>query len=141
MSDPHPPRYVPDQALPPYTYVPGRSPHPISDPAGHQFGQTLQLPDARDVNHWQTNRAYLCGIDLFNHGYYWEAHETWEGLWHQCGRKGTTADYLKALIKLAAARVKHLAGTPRGVKSHSQRAAVLLRAVAAALGAASECYL
>ncbi|TGQ49534.1 DUF309 domain-containing protein, partial [Mesorhizobium sp. M1C.F.Ca.ET.210.01.1.1] len=22
------------------------------------------------------------GIDLFNHGYYWEAHEAWEPLWH-----------------------------------------------------------
>jgi hypothetical protein len=141
MSDPHPPRYVPDKALPPYTYVPSRSPHPISDPAGHQFGQPPQPPDPLDVDHWQTNRAYLYGIDLFNHGYYWEAHETWEGLWHQCGRKGTTADFLKALIKLAAAGVKHLAGTPRGVKSHSKRAAELLRGVAGALGPETEYFL
>ncbi len=139
MSDPHPPRYLPDRPLPLYTYVPGRSPHPVSDPAGHQFGQTPEPPDALDVAHWQANRAYRYGIDLFNHGYYWEAHEAWESLWHQCGRTGTTADFLKALIKLAAAGVKHLEGTPRGVQSHSERAAELLRGVATSLEA--HCFL
>ena len=139
MSDPHPPRYLPDQPLPSYTYIPGRSPHPISDPAGHQFGQPPEPPDSLDVDHWQANRAYRYGIDLFNHGYYWEAHEAWEGLWHQCGRKGTTADFLKALIHLAAAGVKHLAGTPRGVQSHGQRAAELLRGVVESL--AADCFL
>jgi predicted metal-dependent hydrolase len=68
-------------------------------------------------------------VDLFNHGYYWEAHEAWEGLWHACGRKGTTADFLKGLIQLAAAGVKHLEGKPDGRKSHARRAAELWRGV------------
>jgi hypothetical protein len=126
------PRYVPDCPLPPYTYIPGRSPHPLSDPAGHQYGRTPEAPDPIDAATWQTNRTYLLGIDLFNHGFYWEAHEAWEGLWHKSGRRGTDADFLKALIHLAAAGVKGLAGTPRGVLSHSRRAADLLRIVAAA---------
>jgi uncharacterized protein len=130
MSEP--PRYVPDCPLPPYTYIPGRSPHPVSDPAGHQHGRTPQTPDAIDAATWATNRFYLFGIDLFNHGFYWEAHEAWESLWHKCGRRGTDADFLKGLIHLAAAGVKGLAETPRGVLSHSRRAAVLLRIVAAA---------
>jgi uncharacterized protein len=25
--------------------------------------------------------AFGWGLDVFNHGYYWEAHEAWEGLW------------------------------------------------------------
>jgi hypothetical protein len=123
-----PQRYAPDGPLPPYTYVPGRSPHPISDPAGHQFGQTPEVPDALTDQTWQTNRTYLYGIDLFNNGFFWEAHEAWEALWHRAGRKGATADFLKALIQLAAAGVKHLTGTPRGVASHGRRAAELFRA-------------
>jgi predicted metal-dependent hydrolase len=74
------------------------------------------------------------GCDLFNLGYYWEAHETWEGLWHACGRRGTTADFLKGLIKLAAAGVKAREGRPQGVARHAARAAELFASVRAAHG-------
>ena len=50
--------------------------------------------------------------DLLNHGFYWEAHEAWETLWHAAGRKGEIADFLKGLIKLAAAAVKAREGNP-----------------------------
>jgi predicted metal-dependent hydrolase len=71
----------------------------------------------------------LDGIDLFNHGYYWEAHESWEAVWHAAGRKGWHADFLKSLIKLAAALVKAREGKPEGVRRHAQRAADLLSAI------------
>jgi uncharacterized protein len=45
------------------------------------------------------------------------------------------ADFLKGLIKLAAAGVKALEGTPEGVKSHSGRAAELWRGVSRSLEA------
>jgi predicted metal-dependent hydrolase len=73
-------------------------------------------------------------MDLFNHGYYWEAHEVWEGLWHACGRRGEAADFLKGLIHLAAAGVKVREGVPRGVNSHATRAAKLFRRIADAVG-------
>jgi uncharacterized protein len=138
---PQRPRYVPDRPLPPYTYVPGRSPHPVSDPAGHQFGQIPEPPAAIDPDNWQMNRAYLYGTDLFNHGYYWEAHEAWEGLWHLCGRKGVTADFLKGLIKLAAAGVKVREGQARGVRSHATNAAALFHRTAERLGKRDARYL
>jgi hypothetical protein len=59
---------------------------------------------------------------LFNAGYYWEAHEVWEGLWHANGRRGATADVLKGLIKLAAAGVKVREGQQHGVRTHARRA-------------------
>jgi hypothetical protein len=128
MSSPRPiPRFVPEEPLPPYTHVPGVTPHPVSDPRGHSHGITAERPAAPDPQRWQSCRAYLRGVDLFNHGYFWEAHEVWEGLWHACGRTGVTADFFKGLIKLAAAGVKHLAGNPRGVRSHACRAAELWR--------------
>ncbi len=129
-----PPRLLPDEPLPRYAHVPGRTPHPHSDPAGHSFGvQAVLLPEP-DPLRWQDNRAYLRGLDLFNAQFYWESHEAWEALWMAAGRTGATADFLKGLIKLAAAGVKQLEGRPEGVRSHARRAAELLRAVAGETG-------
>ncbi len=75
------PRFLPERAFPPYTYVPGQAPHPIRDPAGHMHGVEPE-PAELHVEDWWNCTEYLWGIDLFNHGYYWEAHEVWEGLWH-----------------------------------------------------------
>ncbi|MGH7171096.1 MAG: DUF309 domain-containing protein [Gemmataceae bacterium] len=136
-----PPRFVLDAAFPPYTFVPGRTPHPVRDPAGHLFGRTLELPPPLDPARWQDSRAYLHGIDLFNHGYYWEAHEEWEGLWRTAGRTGSTADFLKGLIKLAAAGVKVRQGQPRGIASHADGATELFRELAQQLGGADAVYL
>jgi hypothetical protein len=125
-------RLLLDEPFPPYSFVPGRSPHPISDPAGHSFGTAGQPPAEFDPERWATNRTYLFAIDLFNHGYYWEAHEAWESLWHACGRSGRVADFLKGLIKLAAAGVKVREGRRSGVIGHARAAAELFRHAATA---------
>lgn len=52
------------------------------------------------------NEDYLYGLDLFNHGYFWESHVWWEALWNKAKRKGELADFLKGLIKLGAGGVK-----------------------------------
>jgi uncharacterized protein len=135
MNDSDPPRFVPDEPLPPYSYVPGQFPHPTRDALGHSFGHVAAQPPPVEPERWEASRAYLRGCDLFNHGYYWEAHEVWEGLWHAWGRQGTTADFLKGLIKLAAAGVKVREGRPRGVARHATRAAELFHQVHAAIGA------
>src|SRR3981081_2459548 len=41
------------------------------------------------------------GIDLFNSGRYWEAHEAWEEVWMP-DRKGPDASFYKGLIQIAA---------------------------------------
>jgi uncharacterized protein len=122
-------RLVPDEPFPPYAFIPGRTPHPTSDPAGHSFGIGPVVPLKVEPEQWQECRPYLLGIDLFNGGYYWESHVAWESLWLACGRKGIAADFLKGLIKLAAAGVKALEGNPEGVRSHSGRVAVLWQGV------------
>jgi hypothetical protein len=135
------PRLAPDQPFPAYSYVPGRSPHPLSDPHGHSFGAKSQRPEPPDPDQWRVCRPYLYGIDLFNHGYYWEAHEVWEGLWHACGRSGQTACFLKGLIKLAAAGVKVREGMAEGVQSHARRAIELFQQTAKEMGKADARYL
>jgi predicted metal-dependent hydrolase len=136
-----PPRFVPHAGFPPYTFIPGRTPHPERDPEGHLFGKTSEIPPILDPNRWQESQAYLHGVDLFNHGYYWEAHEVWEGLWRAAGRTGPTAGFLKGLIKLAAAGVKVRQGQPRGVASHAAGAADLFRGIARQFGDEDTVYL
>lgn len=83
---------------------------------------------------WSKNSAYLHGIELFNDGSYWEAHEVWEGLWKLAGRHGPLADFLKGLIKLAAAGVKLQKNVPAGVVSHASRATQLFELTRQAVG-------
>jgi hypothetical protein len=123
-------RYVPDLPLPAYSFVPGHSPHPFSDPRGHSYQRPGDRPARPDAKRWADCRTYLIALDLFNHGYYWEAHETWEGLWHAAGRHGFLADFFKALIQLAVAGVKVRQGQPEGARWHVCRAADLLQHVA-----------
>jgi predicted metal-dependent hydrolase len=110
--------------LPPYSYVPGgRWPHPISSPLGHLHGRVPERPPAIEGDAWPDSKAYLRGVQLFNAGYYWEAHEAWEALWHAHGRRGAVATVLQGLIKLAAAGVKIREGRATGARTHARRAA------------------
>ena len=129
------PRYRPDVKFPPYAYVPGRTAHPVSDPRGHSYGRAPAKVAAPDPENPGGSPELLYAVDLFNHGYYWEAHEVWESLWHACGRTGSTADFLKGLIKLAAAGVKAREGKAAGVRRHAQRAAELFETCSPATGA------
>lgn len=116
--------------FPPYTYVPGKAPHPIRDPEGHRFGQPEPHVDHFDPAAWRDCEPFLHGVELFNAGFFWEAHEQWEAVWNAVGRQGIVADLLKGLIKLAAAGVKQLEGRPVGVTRHLNRAQDLFALVA-----------
>jgi predicted metal-dependent hydrolase len=115
---------TPGDPLPPHAFVPGGPWHrPAAEDLRHGDIAPIEGDD------WQRSTAYLRGIELFNAGYYWEAHEAWEALWHAQGRSGPTADVIKALIKLAAAGVKVRQRQRHGVVVHAERAAALFAAV------------
>lgn len=124
-----PPRLVPDRPFPPYAYVPGRTPHPTRDPDGYSYGAKFEVPLPPDPEEWRACGDYLYGIDLFNHGFYWEAHEAWEGLWVSCGRRGLTATYLQALINLAASGFKARWGNASGMRANAETAVRLFKSV------------
>ena len=126
--------------LPPYTHVPGRTPHPINDPAGHSYAKPQSASTPPTLEDWASCDSLRNGEELFEAGYYWEAHETWEQAWVAAGRRGAIADFLKGLIKLAAAGVKIYEGQPAGVIRHAARAAELFTAVQRELGDAALGY-
>jgi uncharacterized protein len=111
--------------LPPYTYVPGGPwPHPkrAKESSGDRDMEPCLAnnPLSGDV---AASPLFRRGVELFDAGYYWEAHEAWEGLWHAVGRRGATADVLRGLIKLAAAGIKVRERREPGVRTHARRAA------------------
>ncbi len=65
---------------------------------------------------WTTNEEYLVGVDLYNHGYLWEAHESWENLWHPAKGDELQAEFLQGLIQCTAAALKVRMAQPRGLE-------------------------
>jgi uncharacterized protein len=78
------------------------------------MGAEHDTPDSPDPR-------YLAGIELFNRGEFFEAHEVWEDLWHECG----SADrrFYQALIQAAVAAYHWSRGNATGAKRlyHSGR--------------------
>ena len=73
------------------------------------------------------SEEFTWGCELFNHGYYWEAHEAWEGLWHVSERASPLRSLLKGLILLSAAGVKIREGKHAAAVRLAGRAGDLLR--------------
>jgi hypothetical protein len=131
--------------LPPYSYVPGHDQlHPITNPNGHSFNTQhtpLTIPDLPDdptsrrhtlAALLATSSPWLYALDVFNAGFYWEAHEAWEHFWNALGRTTPEARCVQGLIHLAAAAVKIREGKPAGIFRHTQRARELLGEIGAA---------
>lgn len=98
------------RAFPSYKYVPGKAPHPTHDPEGHSYNQHPEPLESFDASEWQSCEEYLFGIDLFNYGYWWEAHEALEAAWVAAGRKTVTGLFIQGLIQIAVAHLKKFQG-------------------------------
>jgi hypothetical protein len=107
------PRYLPDEPWPPYAYRPGLDPHPTRDHDGHSHDVVTDDSEADPPAEWARSRRYLRGVDLYNHGFGWEAHEAWESMWHRPADPDQ-AEWLQALIQLAAATVQDRIGHADG---------------------------
>src|SRR5437763_16980322 len=60
-------------------------------------------------------KLYLEGIQLFNDHEFFEAHETWEEIWHMA--YGLKHQFYQGLIQCAVALEHYLRSNPRGVLS------------------------
>src|SRR5437868_3427744 len=98
-----------DRPFPPYRFTPARDPHPIADPRGHSYlpsGTGHAIVEYVPPEQWRRSMEYLYGCDLYNHGYWWEAHEAWEGLWRVVPRDSAQHRFLQGIIQVAACHLK-----------------------------------
>jgi hypothetical protein len=125
-------RLLPAAEIPRYTHVPGSgTPHPYRDPRGHSYSKRPGTPKPLIEEHWAENRSYLLGLDFFNLGFYWEAHDEWERLWRASGPETQVGKFLKGLVKLAAAGMKVREESIHGVRRHAASAGEVFADVAA----------
>ena len=108
--------------FPCYRFIPGQSPHPRRHPDGHSFGLPEPESPAFAPEQWDRSETYLFAVDLFNFGYWWEAHEGWESLWHAAGRRTEQASFFRGLIQLAAAHLKRETGNTPAALNLTNRA-------------------
>ena len=138
--DPSCQRYCPRHPFPPYRHIPGVTPHPVKDPAGHSYGiDESTRPQILYPDSWRTNEDYLYGVDLYNFAYWWEAHEAWEGLWHQA--EDDYRLFLQGLIQISAALIKHHMRMLRPIRTLSTAGSDKLREVLSKLKPATESYM
>ena len=121
FSKPDLPRYT-QRPFPPYRYLPFQAgsahPHPRNDPRGHSYHADEEYLPHFAADDWVTCEPYLYGIDLFNHGYWWESHEALEAVWLAAGQKATLCGrFVQGLIQLAGAQLKRFIAEPRGARS------------------------
>lgn len=112
------PRYC-QVSFPRYRFLPGRHPHPTAHPDGHSYHPPDDPPVAveyRPADQWRESVDYLYGCDLYNHGYWWETHEAWEGLWQLTDKDGPQGQFLQGLIQVAACHLQLEQGHLRGVE-------------------------
>jgi hypothetical protein len=121
MADaPH--RYS-SRPLPQVAFVPGvstRADRPTAPPP---------RPGSVDLDALATNDDFRFGVDLFNHGFPWEAHEAWEPLWFAAPRERPERALLQGLIHAAAAAVKAKAGAIDAARGFIDSAAEYLAIV------------
>ena len=119
-----PGRYT-QRPFPPYRYLPFQSgaplPHPRNDPAGHSYHQEEEYLPHFTSGAWQTCEPYLYGIDLFNHGYWWEAHDALETVWIAAGQATLCGKFLQGLIQLSGAQLKRFIAEPVGADSLTRK--------------------
>ena len=75
-------------------------------------GRGVEAPVATHLN---LPEHYLEGVQLFNAGQYWHAHEAWEDAW-KAEQDATHRLFYKGIIQTAAALVHWQRGNPRGLR-------------------------
>jgi len=120
------PRYC-DVPFAPYRFVPGKHPHPTAHRDGHSYlppGESEPPVPFVPPEKWYESEAYLEGVDCYNNGYWWEAHEAWEGLWHVVPNPSSQRSFLQGSIQVAALHLQAFLGKRNGIlrlRESSQR--------------------
>lgn len=134
LNEPEPPRRdwprYSTLPFPSYRFVPGLNPHPRKHQQGHSYGTAEAKPRDWEASGWRVLTPYLYGIDLYNYCYWWECHETLEGLWISAGRYAPHAQFVQGLIQVAAANLHWHKGNRQPARSLAKKGTERIEAAA-----------
>jgi uncharacterized protein len=99
--------------LPDEPHVPGQNKRP-PDADISRIARTALRPT--NPMTWRDNEAYMAGLRLYAHGYYWEAHEVWEPVWMQAALRSQERELTQGLIQLANAALKLKMDQPKAAR-------------------------
>lgn len=123
--------------LPSYRYVPGLLPHPIRHPDGHMATQKNINCNVRS----ERCRLWGYGLDLFEHRYMWEAHESWEQLWHHHRSDQYLSSLVQGMILGAASCLKkHMQAQQQADRLFRRSCSYLVQHTGGGLGVNIKCF-
>lgn len=104
--------------LPGHAHIPGRT-----NAADPRLEEILARMDSQPDRLMQRGQY---GCQLFEAGFYWEAHEAWEPVWHAARPNSAAGLLVQAAIALANAALKIRMHQPRAARRLTSRARSLL---------------
>ncbi len=113
--------------LPTIAYVPGQTTRPTEEPLCAERITPENLSKVAPAD----NPFFLFGVDLFNHHYFWEAHEAWETIWH-LEDNPELRNLLQGAIQVSGGFLKIIQGNEKGArilwkKAHGRLSRELLK--------------
>lgn len=110
-----------DWPLPARPHVPGETERPDEDDHVHRVARAA--PSPTDPHAWHANPAWVAGLRLYCHGYFWEAHEVWEAVWANAHANSAERALVQGVIQLANAGLKQRMGRPGAARRLAAMAA------------------
>jgi hypothetical protein len=114
-------------SFPDRKYSPGQSIHPKKYPHYSHLPEIPSEGTKFEPDTWKISQRYLYSIDLFNFGYWWEAHEVLEDLWIKAGKTTLTAKFIQGIIQISAALLKDSQLSPQGASRLASKGLSKLR--------------
>ena len=93
-------------------YIPGETARPTKEPLEEEGVTPVSLSAVSP----HENSFFLFAVDLFNHHYFWEAHEAWETIWH-LEKAPELRNLIQGLIQLSGSYLKIIQGNERGTRT------------------------
>ncbi|WP_210387829.1 DUF309 domain-containing protein [Mesorhizobium sp. L-8-10] len=90
-------------------YIPGRGERP-GETAFEVYKEGLS--ESCSIADIAASRAFRGGLEFYETGYYWEAHELWEAVWMCLPQASAERHLLRGIIQLANAGLKRAMDRP-----------------------------
>ncbi|MFK5977420.1 MAG: DUF309 domain-containing protein [Rhizobiaceae bacterium] len=108
--------------FPTYAHIPGSNPRhreDLFDEIRASVTSEMTVSDLSKTKAWRT------GLDLYEHSFFWEAHEVLEAVWIRCPPNSVERYFVQTIIQITNARLKLNMNKPKAAGRIFDRASIL----------------